>query len=255
MFTLFEAIVIVLLCYAAYRVYDAVTTNRSKPPNGLLLPISFIKEETMREDIARNKVTYKANRDGAVAYRIPDDPGVVVSSMPIKTCASDGVTLTTDINQITDWENGGNLFVSNYYTAHCPATLAQYNIGAIVTVHNITSMKDIYTAEEYGKVPIMYINIDDQPNVDISKYFDDVYAFVNEQIQGRCANVLIHCHMGISRSISMAMSYIMKRECKPYGQVLKEVKSKRWKAWPNSGFEQQLKAIHPLISGSDAKAN
>lgn len=52
--------------------------------------------------------------------------------------------------------------------------------------------------------------------------------------------VLIHCQMGISRSVTMLVAYLMAFDDLKYSEALALVREK-WKiATPNSGFEKQL---------------
>ena len=54
-----------------------------------------------------------------------------------------------------------------------------------------------------------YLNLDilDSEKVDIKKYFEESYKFIDEGINNN-GNVLIHCHAGISRSSTILIDYI-----------------------------------------------
>ena len=56
---------------------------------------------------------------------------------------------------------------------------------------------------------VLWINIDDAMNVDIKKHFDQTNEFLH-QCKEKNERVLVHCQMGISRSSSIVLAYLMK---------------------------------------------
>lgn len=53
--------------------------------------------------------------------------------------------------------------------------------------------------------------IRDEEQVDIGAYFRKAYTFI-EQAKTRGAAVLVHCHEGKSRSITLVLAYLMKTQ-------------------------------------------
>ena len=66
------------------------------------------------------------------------------------------------------------------------------------------------------------INIPDDSNEDISKYFEECNKFINDA-DGK---VFVHCWAGISRSASIVIAYLMKKEGKGFEETTKFVRSK-----------------------------
>lgn len=66
-------------------------------------------------------------------------------------------------------------------------------------------------------------------------------------------NVLVHCQMGISRSSSLVIAFLMKE----FGMSLKEarklVQSKRQIIQPNPSFVKDLERFEEYLKGSKAK--
>ena len=55
--------------------------------------------------------------------------------------------------------------------------------------------------------------------------------------------MLVHCHMGISRSSTVVCSYWMRRHSLPLSDTLAFLKGKRRCVCPNDGFMLQLKRL------------
>lgn len=56
---------------------------------------------------------------------------------------------------------------------------------------------------------VLWINIDDTFAVDIKKYFDETNEFI-QKCKEKNEKILVHCQMGISRSSSIVLAYLMK---------------------------------------------
>lgn len=60
-------------------------------------------------------------------------------------------------------------------------------------------------------------------------------------------NVLVHCRMGISRSATLVIAYIMRKYKCGYEKAFNKVKDRRKIVNPNSGFVIQLKKYDKKI--------
>lgn len=75
------------------------------------------------------------------------------------------------------------------------------------------------------------------PFLDLLSYFDETYEFIREgMIRGA---VLVHCQMGVSRSATVVIAYLMKKYNITAKEALEKVKMKRC-VFPNQGFVAQL---------------
>lgn len=79
------------------------------------------------------------------------------------------------------------------------------------------------------------IDIQDQPNANISRFFDESYEFIESARTG----VLVHCRFGVSRSATIVIAYLMRKFDVPFEAAYNFVRSKR-PIQPNDGFIREL---------------
>ena len=93
--------------------------------------------------------------------------------------------------------------------------------------------KDVIGVKQY------MIIIPDSPTAEIGRYFNKVADIINIfRTQGK--RVFIHCHAGISRSVSLLTAYYLKYKNGNLEESLKYIKNKRPYIRPNDGFLVQL---------------
>ena len=79
----------------------------------------------------------------------------------------------------------------------------------------------------------------DTPDQNLSQYFSVCNDFIHAA-RLRDGNVLIHCLAGMSRSVTVAVAYIMSVTPLSWKESLKVVRTGRSVANPNAGFQGQL---------------
>lgn len=107
--------------------------------------------------------------------------------------------------------------------------LTKLGIGAIVncTINVENKFED--------KIIYMNVPIRDVASEKIIDYFDQTFDFIEDQMStGK--NVLVHCAAGISRSVSIVIAYLMRKNKIKMEDAFYIVKSKRDRADPNIGF-------------------
>lgn len=87
------------------------------------------------------------------------------------------------------------------------------------------------------------IPIDDTVEAQILPYFDDTYQF----IESTSESILVHCKVGVSRSSTVVVAYLMKKFEVPFDAALKFVQKKHPSANPNPGFQEQLKQYEKIL--------
>ncbi|KAH9630460.1 hypothetical protein HF086_016998, partial [Spodoptera exigua] len=79
----------------------------------------------------------------------------------------------------------------------------------------------------------------DSPEQNLTQYFSLCNDFIHAA-RLRDGNVLIHCLAGMSRSVTVAVAYIMSVTPLTWREALKVVRAGRAVANPNLGFQRQL---------------
>lgn len=85
-----------------------------------------------------------------------------------------------------------------------------------------------------------HLPIDDHPSVDISGVLPKAVDFIAQALQYEEVPILVHCRMGVSRSVAMVIAYLVEWGGMEVNEALAHVRSKRKVAGPNPGFMKQL---------------
>ncbi len=130
-----------------------------------------------------------------------------------------------------------HLYLGGKRNAHNMIELINFKINVIVNVASEIENK-FYDSFEYMKVPW-----NDTPGFlilgDLDMIVDQILLAVS---LGK--NVLVHCRMGISRSVAVIIGYLMKYWNKKYNDAYDFVKSKKSLICPNEGFVLQLNTYY-----------
>ena len=91
------------------------------------------------------------------------------------------------------------------------------------------------------------INLSDHHLTNISQWFDLASEAIMQHLrEGK--KVLVHCRMGISRSASVMIAFLMKVNGWTFQQSLENVESKRPFINPNPGFKKQLQIYEVYLT-------
>ena len=85
----------------------------------------------------------------------------------------------------------------------------------------------------------LQVTVDDAPGEPIRNFFEPCSAFIKEA-KDKKSRVLVHCNMGMSRSCTIVLAYLMKHEGLSLAQALVHTKERRPVVSPNPGFMGQL---------------
>ena len=121
--------------------------------------------------------------------------------------------------------------------------------------HIVNVTKEIGCPFDNDKDKIKYIQIEvnDLENASIDKYFDKVGKFMNNALSVNDGDndnrIMVHCEMGVSRSSSFVLIYLMKYKDMRLSEAYKHVKKCREIIHPNNGFFKQLIEFEKSLYG------
>ena len=124
-----------------------------------------------------------------------------------------------------------NIYLGDYRASWNENYLKMYDIHTVVNcaAELDNNYKDIKSYELY---------LSDMPSERLFPIFEDAYKFVKRHLDH---NILVYCYMGISRSGSFVIFYLMKENGWDYDTCIEFIRKKRPIVDPNYGFENQLK--------------
>uniref|UniRef100_A0A8C4VIU0 Dual specificity protein phosphatase n=1 Tax=Gopherus evgoodei TaxID=1825980 RepID=A0A8C4VIU0_9SAUR len=104
-------------------------------------------------------------------------------------------------------------------------------------------------AEYYEGTGIRYLGIEahDSPSFDMSPYFHPSADFIHQALR----RILVHCAVGVSRSATLVLAYLMIRHRMTLVEAIKTVKDHRG-IIPNRGFLHQLVSLDNSLRGQCA---
>ena len=140
--------------------------------------------------------------------------------------------LSPSYDQITD-----KIYLGNEDTARDKELLKKLNISNILIC---AEGCESFYPDEY-KYKILYL--DDAIDEDLLSWLKEAFEFIDSSKD----NIYIHCVMGISRSASIVIAYIMYKNKITFNEAFDFVYKKRKVISPNSGFQNQLKKLEKIL--------
>lgn len=112
----------------------------------------------------------------------------------------------------------------------------------------------VNSAQELPKQEIMGVEsvklfLDDTPHAPISSHFDHVADKIHEHVH-RGGRVMIHCLLGVSRSTTILLAYLMKHRGMSLKSAYDMVAARRTCVRPNPGFWRQLMDYEKRLQSS-----
>mmetsp|Transcript_12818 Transcript_12818/g.39415 ORF Transcript_12818/g.39415 Transcript_12818/m.39415 type:complete len:129 (+) Transcript_12818:2046-2432(+) len=107
----------------------------------------------------------------------------------------------------------------------------------------MTKEIDVFFPEHFT---YMRCTMADVPEENLLVHLDEAVAFIAEARENS-SSILVHCQMGVSRSASAVIAYIMKTYGWDLDRAHAYVKSKRNVVKPNKGFWQQLREFEQRL--------
>lgn len=152
---------------------------------------------------------------------------------------------SANCNQIIPNEkNLGAIYIGNLFFAEDIELLKKNQIKSVISCLNNSKITyDESIIEEHYIIPI-----DDDESFEILSLFETTFKII-EDVRKRY-NVLVHCEIGVSRSASIVIAYLMKKKKWSFDDSFKFVKGKRNHIDPNKGFISQLQEYEFLLTNT-----
>lgn len=129
------------------------------------------------------------------------------------------------------------LYISGARAARNEGLRKDCKIHAILTIGAENSVNN-FTARNVAS-RYMCVGVKDMPMIQISRHFPRMLEFISQALQQ--GNVLVHCTMGVSRSATVVIAFLMK-ECRVgLSEAYKCLEDVRPYINPNPGFMEQLR--------------
>jgi atypical dual specificity phosphatase len=141
------------------------------------------------------------------------------------------------------------LVVGNAASANAFDMMRKLGITCVLNV--TTDIPEPHQSEMGKEIEWHRISLDDAEDQDLSDALDEGLSII-DRIVATGGKVLVHCHEGRSRSVSMCLAYFVTRERMPLAEALNFIKSHRPEAQPNAGFLKQLMALELSTLGSSS---
>lgn len=131
------------------------------------------------------------------------------------------------------------IFLGNIYSTK------DYKFLHLNNIKYVLSLTNNYVQLDKKKIKHLQFNVNDTPLQDLISIFGIAGDFIDDA-QKRNFPIYIHCDMGISRSSTTLIAYLMKKWRKSYEEVYNFVRRRRNVIYPNFGFQAQLKLYEKM---------
>ncbi|NXN94830.1 DS13B phosphatase, partial [Rhinopomastus cyanomelas] len=136
-----------------------------------------------------------------------------------------------------------NIYLGDAWAARSKTTLQSLDITHILNAaHGPYSINT--GAKYYEDLQIEYYGVEafDDPSFDLSIFFYDAANFIGKALSTSEGKVFVHCAMGVSRSASLVLAFLMIHENMTLVDALQTVSAHR-DICPNTGFLSQLRDL------------
>lgn len=146
------------------------------------------------------------------------------------------------LSQVTD-----HLYLSSYHSV-CLENIKHHNIRCIISLMDL----EVGKCSKFTQFNVehLYIGVQDSSETNLQQYFEMCIEMI-EKYEDRNENVLVHCNAGVSRSASICIAYLMKRDHMTLREAYYHLKSKRKVIYPNIGFWKQLIEYEKTLYGNN----
>jgi protein-tyrosine phosphatase len=134
------------------------------------------------------------------------------------------------------------MYLGSWVTANSLRILQDLQVTRVINATDVCDMP--FKAE----MNYLHCPLDDNPKADIQQFFDQAMLFLKDA-QAKHERVLIHCQMGMSRSSTLAVLWVMLEQNVSLKDAVHMVRLCRPFINPNPGFLLQLQRMEMTVRG------
>ncbi|XP_068183411.1 dual specificity protein phosphatase family protein [Antennarius striatus] len=128
-----------------------------------------------------------------------------------------------------------NLYIGNVAVAQNRKTLHKLGITHVLNAAH-SKQGSIGNQSFYGNTCVYFgIPAEDSDSFDLGQYFRPAADFIHKALKSAEGKVLVHCIMGMSRSATLVLAYLMLKQRLALKDALRRVAQKR-AIYPNQNF-------------------
>ncbi|KAL2078603.1 hypothetical protein ACEWY4_026288 [Coilia grayii] len=135
------------------------------------------------------------------------------------------------------------IYIGDMYAAKDKRLLQSHNISHVLNAAH--GKFNVNTGSSYYRdTKITYHGVEafDMPSFDLSPFFYSAARFIKSGMDTPGGKVFVHCAMGLSRSSTLVLAYLMIHENMTLPDAIKAVAENR-NICPNQGFLEQLRQL------------
>jgi protein-tyrosine phosphatase len=136
------------------------------------------------------------------------------------------------------------LFVGNLEGARSVALLRKHQIGSVLSVLH-SDISDVSAQLRAEGIRHRAVDLPDRRDADVRALFEPLHQHLREEL--RTCSVLVHCVVGVSRSATIALAFMMIERRVDYATALSEMRRKKEDLMPNVGFINALLELEEAL--------
>ncbi|KAI8782452.1 protein phosphatase Slingshot 1 isoform X1 [Biomphalaria glabrata] len=129
------------------------------------------------------------------------------------------------------------------------SNLDELNSKGIGYILNVTREIDNFFVGMFQYYNVRVLDVEEE---ELLRHWDKTYKFITKA-RNHNSKVLVHCKMGVSRSASTVMAYLMKEKRWTVSEAFDFVKERRGCVNPNPGFMEQLSTYQGILTASNQR--
>ena len=154
------------------------------------------------------------------------------------------VCTQTDIRSIADREKYLTIYPSvvldNQLYLGTGVQATNWKVIRDLKITHIINISIEHLCPFTDKIKYLHLELEDVEDVLLKDRFDETSRFIELALEQPSNRVLVHCNLGISRSTTIILAYLMKTYNATLLDAFKFLRHRRPIVCPNSGFLQQL---------------